>query len=58
MNIKSLLEDTINLFHYLPPACLFYDYFMCVYVCVCHTHVLKLQCCIVRRVCVCVSLWK
>lgn len=33
MNIKSLLEDSINLFHYLQHVCVFYEH--CQGVCVC-----------------------
>ena len=47
MNIKPLLEDSINLFHYLQLLCLLYDH--CVRACVC-------VCVCVCGICVSVSL--
>lgn len=35
MNIKSRLEDSINLFHYLQYVCVFYEQFVRAWVCLC-----------------------
>lgn len=35
MNIKSRLEDSINLFHYLENVCVFYEHFVKARVCLC-----------------------
>lgn len=48
MNIKSLLEESINLFHYLQHACFLYEHFVWAFVFLC----LKLQATHAKTMCI------